>query len=109
MVCAFDLLIQSLIIRGLRPRIQRLDNEASLALINYLTKQAIDYQLAPQHIHRHNNAERAIQTFKNHFFASVHNIPHTTGPSRLMANVSSMIRSQMHPLQQTPRKSPAPK
>jgi hypothetical protein len=60
MVRAFDLLIQSLIIRGLKPILQRLDNEASLALRNYLTKQGITYQLAPPHIHRRNNAERAI-------------------------------------------------
>jgi hypothetical protein len=67
----FDLLIQSLIIRGLKPHLQRLDNEASLALIKYLTKHGIDYQLAPPHIHRRKNAERAIQTFKNHFIAGL--------------------------------------
>jgi hypothetical protein len=69
MVRAFDLIIQSLIIRGLRPSLQRLDNEASLALRNYLTKQGIDYQLAHPHIQRLKNSERAIQTFKNHFIA----------------------------------------
>jgi hypothetical protein len=69
MVRAFDLLIQSLILRGLKPLLQRLDNEASLALRNYLTKKGITYQLAPPHIHQRNNAERAIQTFKNHFIA----------------------------------------
>jgi hypothetical protein len=71
MVRAFDLLIQSLIIHGLKPHLQQLDNEASLALRNYLTKQGINYQLALPHIHRRNNAERAIQTFKNHFIASL--------------------------------------
>jgi hypothetical protein len=71
MIRAFDFLIQSLIIRGLKPILQRLDNEASLALRNYLTKQGINYQLAPLHIHRRNNAERAIQTFKNHFIAGL--------------------------------------
>jgi hypothetical protein len=69
MVLAFDFLIQSLIIRDLKPHLQRLDNEASLALRNYLTKQGINYQLAPPHIHLRNNAERAIQTFKNHFIS----------------------------------------
>jgi hypothetical protein len=64
MVRAFDLLIQSLIMCGLRPLLQRLENEASLALQNYLTEQGIDYQLAPSHIHRRNNDERAIQTLK---------------------------------------------
>jgi hypothetical protein len=48
-----------------------LDNEASLALRNYLTKQGIDYQLAPPHIHRRENAERAIQAFKNHFISGL--------------------------------------
>jgi hypothetical protein len=38
MVRAFYFLIQSLILRGLKPRLQRLDNEASLALMNYLTQ-----------------------------------------------------------------------
>jgi hypothetical protein len=71
MVSAFELLIQSLIIRGLKPHLQWLDSEASLALRSYLTKQGIDYQLAPPHIHWRNNAERAIQTFKNHFIAGL--------------------------------------
>jgi hypothetical protein len=71
MVRAFDLLSQSPIIRGLKPSLQLLDNKASLALRNYLTKQGIDYQLAPPHIHRRNNAEREIQTFKNHFIAGL--------------------------------------
>jgi hypothetical protein len=71
MVRAFDFLIQSLILRGLKPLLQRLDNESSLGLRNYLTKQGITYQLAPPHIHRRNNAERAIHTFKNHFIAGL--------------------------------------
>jgi hypothetical protein len=49
--------------------LQRLDNEASLSLGNYLTEQGIDYQLALPHIHRCNNAERVIQTSKSHFVA----------------------------------------
>jgi hypothetical protein len=67
MARAFDFLIQSLILHGLKPLLQRLDNEVSLALRNYLTKQGINYQLAPPHISRRNNTERAIHTFKNHF------------------------------------------
>jgi hypothetical protein len=71
MVHAFDLLIQSLIIHGLKPNLHRLENEASLALSKYLIKQGIDYQLAPPQIHQRNNAERAIQTFKNHFISGL--------------------------------------
>jgi hypothetical protein len=40
-VRAVDLLIQSLIIRGLKPSLQCLDNEASLELGNYLTKREL--------------------------------------------------------------------
>jgi hypothetical protein len=71
MVRAFDLLIQSLIIRGLIPSLQRLDNEAYLAIRNYFTTQGIYHQLPPLHIHRRNKAEHAIQTFKNHFIAGL--------------------------------------
>jgi hypothetical protein len=64
MIHSFDLLIHFLISRGLRTLLQCLDNEVSLALRNYLTKQGIDYQLTP-HIHHRKNAERAIQNFEN--------------------------------------------
>jgi hypothetical protein len=74
MVRAFELLIKSLIICGLKPSLQSLDNEASLALRNYLTKQGINYQLAPPHIHWRNNAERAIQTFENHFISGLYSV-----------------------------------
>jgi hypothetical protein len=74
MVRAFDLLIQSIIIHGLRPLLQRLDNEASLALGNYLTKRGIYYQLATLHIHHHNNDERAMQAFKNHIIAGISSV-----------------------------------
>jgi hypothetical protein len=71
MMRAFDLLIQSLIIHGFKTSLQFLDKDASLALRSYLIKKGIDYQLAPPHIHRRNNAERATQTFKNHFISGL--------------------------------------
>jgi hypothetical protein len=71
MIRAFDVMIQSLIIHGLKPHLQRLENEASLALRNYLTKEGITYQLVLPHIHRRNNAERANHTFKNHLIAGI--------------------------------------
>ena len=56
---------------GCKPQLQRLDNEASPALQDYLTAEAVDYQLVPPHVHRRNAAERAIRTFKNHFIAGL--------------------------------------
>jgi hypothetical protein len=43
--------------KGFLPRLQRLDNEASLALRNVLAEQLIDFQLAPPHVHCHNTTE----------------------------------------------------
>ena len=57
--------------RGLKPQLQRLDNEASEALKEFMTEEHIDFQLAPPKVHRRNAAERAIRTFKNHFNASL--------------------------------------
>ena len=60
-----------LVTRGLRPRLHTLHNEASTILKEFLTAENVEYQLVPPHIHRRNSAERAIQTFKNHFIAGL--------------------------------------
>ena len=44
-----------------------MDNEISNELKQAMTKSGADYQLVPPHIHQANKAERAIQTFENHF------------------------------------------
>jgi hypothetical protein len=56
---------------SLRPQLQRLDNEASHALLQFMDSQNIDVQLSPPYVHRRNAAERAIRTFKNHFIAGL--------------------------------------
>ena len=55
--------------RGLRPKLQILDNEISKTFADLLDALEVDYQLAPPHSHRRNAAERAIRTFKAHFIA----------------------------------------
>jgi hypothetical protein len=70
-LAAYKRSIALLTSRGLTPRLQRLDNEASQALQQFLTDKSIDYQLAPPHVHRRNSAEQAIRTFKNHFIAGL--------------------------------------
>ena len=60
-----------LVAHGLRPRLHTLDNEASTNLKDFLTAEKVEYQLMPPHIHRHNSAKPAIQTFKNHFIAGL--------------------------------------
>eukprot|EP00957_Ditylum_brightwellii_P161365 12286910-Ditylum_brightwellii.AAC.1 len=51
-----------------------MDNEVSVALMKVISKEKIKLQLAPPHVHRTNAAERAIQTFKDHFIAGLCNV-----------------------------------
>ena len=50
-VAAYQTIHQLLVKRGLKPSIQRLDNEASAALRTYLDDHHIDCQLVPPHFH----------------------------------------------------------
>ena len=52
---------------GCTPSTVIVDNEASQHLKNAFQTDAIKHQLVPPHAHRTNLAERAIQTFKQHF------------------------------------------
>ena len=56
---------------GVCPLIYILDNEISQEFKQALHKKDITFQLVPPHIHRANAAERAIQTFKDHFLAGL--------------------------------------
>jgi hypothetical protein len=68
---AFKKLHALLVSRGLRPQLHRLDNEACNILKEFLIAAELDYQLAPPGIHRRNSAERAIQTWKDHFITGL--------------------------------------
>ena len=57
--------------RGAKPSIYLLDNEISGKFKKALDKYKLKYQLVPPHQHRQNAAERAIQTWKNHFIAGI--------------------------------------
>jgi hypothetical protein len=70
-VKAYNSVHQELTVKGFKPNLQTLDNEASAALKNFFTEHDIAYQLVPPHCNRHNAAERAIRTFKEHFVAGL--------------------------------------
>jgi hypothetical protein len=71
MIRAYTSLHKQLINAALKPELQVMDNECSKASRQYLTDEHIYLQLVPPHLHRKNAAERAIQTFKNHFVAGL--------------------------------------
>ena len=70
-LAAYKRIHELLTSRGLRPQLQRLDNEASTQLKQFLSDHQVDFQLVPPHAHRRNSAERAIRVFKNHFIAGL--------------------------------------
>ncbi|KAI2502231.1 hypothetical protein MHU86_12203 [Fragilaria crotonensis] len=51
-LAAFTVIHARLVAAGLRPQLQRLDNECSEALKSFLTKEAIKFQLVPPKVHR---------------------------------------------------------
>ena len=56
---------------GFSPTLHILDNECSHVMKQAFTKHSVNFQLVPPHVHRRNAAERAIQTWKNHFSAGL--------------------------------------
>ena len=50
----------------------RLDNEFSDDMVEEITNNKMDYQIAAPGYHRLNFSERAIQTFKNNFVSILH-------------------------------------
>jgi hypothetical protein len=49
---AFQVMEQELVARGLKPKLMKLDNEASTLLKTYLHQQNITFQLVPPYSHR---------------------------------------------------------
>jgi hypothetical protein len=68
---AFQVMEQELVARGLKPKLTKLDNEASKLLKTYLHQQNITFQLVPPYIHRRNAAERSIRSFKDHLIRTL--------------------------------------
>ena len=71
LLTAYKSIVQDLTKRGFKPRLHTLDNEISDLMKDYMHDEDITYQLTPAGLHRRNLAERAIQTFKNHFIAGL--------------------------------------
>ena len=64
-------IIERLSNKGIRPKRQILDNEASDDYLEQITKHGIEWEKVPPHNHRRNLAEKAIQTAKGHITANM--------------------------------------
>jgi hypothetical protein len=61
LLTAFQAMEQKLVARGLKPKLLKLDNDASKLLNTYLHQQNITFHLVPPYSHIRNTAERAIR------------------------------------------------
>jgi hypothetical protein len=76
-VNVYDTIHQELTVKGIKPKLQTLDNEASTAMKNFFTANDVDYQLVPPRCRRRISSERAIRTFKEHFVAGLSSLDPT--------------------------------
>ena len=64
MLNAYNNIYALIIQRDFKPNTHILDNEAPLALTNFITKHNAKYQLTPPHVHRWNAAEKPSKPLK---------------------------------------------
>ena len=74
LVAAFKEIYEYLSDKGFKPKLNVMDNQCSKAVQKYIQSQNTDIQLVNPDDHRVNAAERAIQTWKNHFLAGLNTI-----------------------------------
>jgi hypothetical protein len=68
---AYFKLYDYLTARGLKPVLQRLENQAPGRLQSYMRAKSVTFQLVPPHNHRRNAAKKPIGTWKDHFIAGL--------------------------------------
>ena len=71
MVAAFQDIYNYLTEKGLKPKLNVMDNKCSKAVQTFIKSTGADIQLVNPDDHRVNAAERAIQTWKNHWIAGM--------------------------------------
>jgi hypothetical protein len=69
MINAYQKMVDRMLLSGLGLKHHRLDNECSKNFKKCIRQNNMTHKLVPPDCHRRNMAERAIQTFKNHFVA----------------------------------------
>lgn len=70
-VKAYKQIYKMLQTKGLKLKLQRLDNECAKELKDFFDEKSIEFQLTPAGKHSRNLAEKAIQIWKDHFIAGL--------------------------------------
>jgi hypothetical protein len=95
-ITAYQRMVDRMAISGLGLKHYRLDNECSEKFKQCIRKNGMTHKLVPPNNHRCNIAERAIQTFKNHFISILSGVDnwfplslwcHLVKPAKLTVNL----------------------
>ena len=70
-ITTFKTIYKTLVAKGHKPLLNITDNQATKPLKKFLKEKKCKWQFVEPNNHRVNAAERAIQTFKNHFIAGL--------------------------------------
>ena len=80
---------------NITPILHRLDNEVNDKLFEAIRNNNCDYQLVTVYDHRQNLAERAIQTYKNHFISVLFGTD-VAFPAHLWCSLQKQINIQIN-------------
>ena len=86
--------------KGIVPTHQVLDNEISAVYRLEIKQTSMNFQIVPQDDHRHNLAEKAIQTWKEHFIGVMSRTAAAL-PAHLWYQAIHQVEMQLLPLQQS--------
>jgi hypothetical protein len=75
LLCAYQLAYEYLTCRGFKPLLQKMDNETSKDVEDFIKSQQRTLQYTPPDIHCTNSSQRVIRTWKNHFTAGIASLP----------------------------------
>lgn len=95
----FEEIYKYLIAQKFAPKLHVMDNECSKFLTEFIENGGTKIQLVEPHQHRVNAAERAIQTFKNHFIAGLCTV-HPQFPLQLWCELLPHAELTLNLLQQ---------
>ena len=70
-IAAFEDIFSELKDKGYKPKLNVSDNQSATQIKQFLAANDCEWQFVEPHNHRVNAAERAIQTFKNHFISGL--------------------------------------
>ncbi len=92
---AYKLRFEELKSKGFKPKLNRMDNQATKHIKKFLTKNECKHQLVEAHNHQVNAEKRAIQTFKDAFIAALA-MTYSNFPLQLWDKITPQVQDTLN-------------